>query len=137
MARRQSDAGRYAPAHDRASIRPDGISTQGSRGRSSCTTYARIGEDRAWLWYLLEEALAVGVGPVPHEDERQPIMDRQVSLRASVRKPAPGDCRKILAQMRDVQSAAFARYCSTNSLWNNSHAPSRRTTSTSIPGCGY
>lgn len=35
-------------------------------------------EDVAWIRYLIEEALAVGSGPVPHESERQPQIDRQV-----------------------------------------------------------
>jgi MFS family permease len=35
-------------------------------------------EDRAWLHYLVEEALARGAGPVPHETERQRVMARQV-----------------------------------------------------------
>jgi len=35
-------------------------------------------EDRAWLRYLAEEALALGGGPIPHEAERVEVMSRQV-----------------------------------------------------------
>jgi hypothetical protein len=35
-------------------------------------------EDRAWLRYLVEEALALGGGPIPHEAERVQVMARQV-----------------------------------------------------------
>jgi MFS family permease len=35
-------------------------------------------EDAGWLRYLVEEALALPEGPIPHERERQPVIDRQV-----------------------------------------------------------
>ena len=40
--------------------------------------YVRGHEDRAWLRYLVEEALARGAGPIPHEAERARVMARQV-----------------------------------------------------------
>jgi hypothetical protein len=35
-------------------------------------------DDGAWLSYLQREALAYGAGPVPHENERQPVIRAQV-----------------------------------------------------------
>lgn len=35
-------------------------------------------DDGAWLGYLQREALAYGSGPVPHEDERRPVIQAQV-----------------------------------------------------------
>jgi len=41
--------------------------------------YVRMGkEDRAWLRYLVEEALARGAGPIPHEAERVRVTALQV-----------------------------------------------------------
>src|SRR5262249_60676053 len=34
-------------------------------------------EDQAWLRYLVQEALALGAAPVPHEAERAQVMSRQ------------------------------------------------------------
>jgi hypothetical protein len=41
--------------------------------------YVKMGEeDRAWLRYLVEEALALGGWPIPHDAERVEVMSRQV-----------------------------------------------------------
>ncbi len=40
--------------------------------------FEALGEDGAWLNYLQREALTAGGGPVPHESERQPVIQAQV-----------------------------------------------------------
>jgi hypothetical protein len=40
--------------------------------------FDRSDEDRSWYRYLVEEALALGSGPVPFEDERRPVIQLQV-----------------------------------------------------------
>jgi hypothetical protein len=40
--------------------------------------FERTAGDAAWYRYLVEEALALGAGPVPLEEERRPVIELQV-----------------------------------------------------------
>jgi hypothetical protein len=40
--------------------------------------FERTAGDAAWYRYLAEEALALGAGPVPLEEERRPVIELQV-----------------------------------------------------------
>ncbi len=40
--------------------------------------YEKAAEDGAWLNFLVREGLTAGEGPIPHEEDRQPVIQRQV-----------------------------------------------------------